>query len=297
MSRCRACSLAVVFALGGCGGAESMNEDAYWFERDTAPIEESAGAYDMQMAYGQSGSYAAQVADFDDIAIASTESTRSRSGRSERLAQSGPAPAPMASDANRTAANPAAEPAELEEPEPSNGPLLVYTAQVVLAIYDVARTQDEALALVESHGGYASERSQYAMTFRVPAAHFREVLDGLDALGDTLSLDWQAADVSEQYRDLDVRLRNALSMQARLQALLDQAESIEDALAIERELERVTLQIEQMRGQLRVLTDRIAFSTITLRFQQVATSDVPTDEYRLPFGWLNGMGVERLLSL
>lgn len=288
--------VAVAFALGGCGASASMSDDAYWFERDTAPVEEAAygGA---AMGYGTSGSYAVQLAsdDMDVVRTASLDSESSRSRRAQRAPA--PSPPPVMSDAGPGASPAETPPADLEEPEPSNGPPLVYTAQIVLAIYDVARTQDEALALVEARGGYASERSQYAMTFRVPAAHFRTVLDELDALGDTLSLDWQAADVSEQYRDLDVRLRNALSMQARLQALLEQVESIEDALAIERELERVTLQIEQMRGQLRVLTDRIAFSTITMRFQQVATSDVPTDEYRLPFSWLNGMGVERLLSL
>ena len=62
-------------------------------------------------------------------------------------------------------------------------------------------------------------------------------------------------------------------------------------------LERVTLDIEQMRGQLRMLADRIAYSTITVNFQELRGGDVPSEDYRLPFPWLNELGLERLLSI
>lgn len=180
---------------------------------------------------------------------------------------------------------------------PRTAPLLIYTGRIVLAIFNVTESQERALALVEAMGGYSAQRSGQSMVFRVPAERFREALEQLAALGDVLSLDWKADDVSDQFRDLQIRLRNATEMRARLEALLQRAERVEDALQIEQQLERITLDIERIRGELRSLGDRIAFSTIEVAFSPMAVTQVPGNDYRLPFPWLNRLGLEFLLQL
>ncbi|MFT6396182.1 MAG: hypothetical protein ACJAYU_000925 [Bradymonadia bacterium] len=176
-------------------------------------------------------------------------------------------------------------------------PLLIYTGAITLAIYDVDEIQVSAVALAESYGGYSSQRTANSVTLRIPAERFRDALDALGDLGDTLSLSWDARDVTDQFNDVEVRLANARAMWERLEILLTQAENVSDALAIERELQRITLEIEMFEGQRREMVDRIAFSTIVVSFSRLPISLVPGDEYRLPFQWLNQLGVERLLSL
>ena len=183
------------------------------------------------------------------------------------------------------------------EQEPTSGQLLIYTASLTLAIYDVTETQARALALVEEMGGYAAQRADSYIQLRVPAARFREALEALGALGDVQSLSWDAQDVTEEFLDVEIRLRNARDMRERLAALLDEAIKVTDALAIEAELQRVTLEIEQLEGRRRSLADRISLATISVYFSQRAISQVPGEEYRLPFQWLNQIGVERLLRL
>ena len=131
----------------------------------------------------------------------------------------------------------------------------------------------------------------------MPAERFREALEALGALGDVQSLSWDAQDVTEEFLDVEIRLRNARDMRERLAALLDEAIKVTDALAIEAELQRVTLEIEQLEGRRRSLADRISLATISVYFSQRAISQVPGEEYRLPFQWLNRIGVERLLRL
>ena len=176
-------------------------------------------------------------------------------------------------------------------------PLLIYTGSVVLAIYDVEATQDAAAEMIAELGGFIAHRSNQRMLLRVPAEHFHIALENFYELGDVLGLDYTANDVSDQHRDLMIRLQNALDMRERLSELLGTAANIEEALMLERELERVTLEIERIRGQLRVLDDRVAFSTIDLRFSAIRTTDVPDQDYRLPFGWLNQLGLPGLLQL
>jgi hypothetical protein len=103
-------------------------------------------------------------------------------------------------------------------------------------------------------------------------------------------------DVTEQFADLEIRLKNAEAVRERLQALLAKAAKIEDALAVERELERITQTIEQMKGRLRLLGELIAFSTITVNFQ-ARPQDQVGSEVRLPFDWLRELGLPPLLNL
>ncbi|MFP4598933.1 MAG: DUF4349 domain-containing protein [Persicimonas sp.] len=133
------------------------------------------------------------------------------------------------------------------------------------------------------------------LTARVPAAKFRSAMEQFGELGDVLDRSWQAQDVTDQVRDLDIRLRNALGLRDRLAALLDDAESVEDALKIESELERITLEIERIRGQLKSFKDRIAYSTIQVSFSAKRTNDVPKEDFLLPFDWLNTLGLQSLL--
>jgi hypothetical protein len=189
---------------------------------------------------------------------------------------------------------PEAKPPEVEE-TPSRGQLLIYSGALVLAIYEVEKTQDEAVAYIDEIGGYVSQRTSKALTARVPAAKFRPAMERLGELGDVLDRSWEAQDVTDQVRDLDIRLRNSLGLRDRLEALLDEAESVEDALQIEAELERITLEIERIRGQLKSFEDRIAYSTIQIEFRARRTDEVPQEDFLLPFDWLNTLGLQSLL--
>ncbi len=185
---------------------------------------------------------------------------------------------------------------ELEQEELKRGQLLIYTGQITLAIYDVRSTQEKAVALVEEMDGYISQRTSNQVIARIPAASFRTALEEMAALGDVLDMNWEAQDVSEEVRDLDIRLRNALQLRDRLESLLERVESVEDALKIEEQLERITLEVERIRGQLLSFEDRIAYSTIVLSFRPKSVVQVPDDDFLLPFPWLHQLGLETLLK-
>ena len=123
------------------------------------------------------------------------------------------------------------------------------------------------------------------LVVRVPAQQFYAALDKLETLGQVSDRYVRAQDVTDAFRDLEMRLRNAEAVRDRLVKLLDKAPDVPQSLEVERELDRITERIELLKGQLKSMGDRIAFSTITIRFQ-AKRDEVINPEFQLPFEWL-----------
>jgi hypothetical protein len=175
-------------------------------------------------------------------------------------------------------------------------PILVYTANLAIAVHHVDERQEQLIALAREHHGFFSVRTGDQLVLRVPAADFDAVMQAIEAAGSILSREVRAEDVGQQYRDIRIRISALDTMRERLEQLLGRAENVEHALQVERELERVVTQLELLKGQLRHLDDRIAYSTITIMFRPVQTLQVD-ERFELPFRWLRELGVDRLLRL
>jgi hypothetical protein len=155
---------------------------------------------------------------------------------------------------------------------------------------------DAAETLARDAGGYLVHRDQRRITVRVPAEKFQPTLAAVLLLGDVLHREVSVRDVTEEFRDLRIRLRNAEAVRDRLEQLLARADKVEQALAVERELERVAGEIEQIKGRLSMLQELIAFSTITVELRPRAIDHLQS-RVRLPFPWLDELGLSGLLSL
>lgn len=175
--------------------------------------------------------------------------------------------------------------------------LLIYTAVLNLAVHQVEDQQNALQAIARAHGGFMARRSGAEMVIRVPAARFEEALAATEALGDVLGRTVDAQDVGEEFRDTNIRLRNLEAMRTRLEELLQHADNVEAALAVEQQLERVTTEIEVLRGRLRSLEDRVTYSTITVHFRARPTAQERVDEFQLPFRWLHRLGLPRLMEV
>ena len=184
--------------------------------------------------------------------------------------------------------DPAKEPAQTRD-------LVIYTARFTMAVYQV----DQGLAAVEKiardNGGFLGQKRDREITVRVPRGRFETTLAAIDKVGDVLHREIQAQDVTDEHVDLEIRIKNARAMQQRLTLLLAKA-NVKDALEIEKELHRVTQELELLEGRMKVLKDKIALSTITVVFQPRGVT-LQTSRVRLPFPWLGALNLPSLLSL
>jgi hypothetical protein len=158
--------------------------------------------------------------------------------------------------------------------QPTAGRQVIYRAAVNLSVKSFAETDRRIGALVNESGGYVSQFSEdrsYGTqrggrwTIRVPVAKFTWLLDQVGQLGVAERRDVQSQDVSEEYVDLESRLKNKQTLESRLLELVaKRGDEIKDVLALESELSRVREEIEKIQGRLRYLTDRVALTTIEI---------------------------------
>lgn len=178
----------------------------------------------------------------------------------------------------------------------ARAPMLIYTASMNLAVFQVAEASKQVETMARDAGGFLARRDDTSMVIRVPVGKFDDLLKRIEKLGDVLHRNVAAEDVTEQFMDVEVRLKNARAVRDRLQQLLEKATKVEESLAIEKELTRVGTEIETLEGKLKYLRDRVAFSTITVSFQP-KQSDTVKPSVRIPVDWLHNLGLGRLLDL
>ena len=167
---------------------------------------------------------------------------------------------------------------------------MIYTAEVYAQTldYDAAiATLRAALAECggyiesynESNGGSYYSGSYYegggrrsaSYTLRIPCEKFESFLSGLSRDFNVIDQYLYSENVTLQYVDLESRINSLTAQQNRLMELLAEAETLEQVLTIEQQLTETRAEIESLTSSLRVLADRVRYSTITLNINETTT--------------------------
>ncbi len=249
-------------------------------------------------------------ADGDSVAsVAPTAPSRREDGVRSRAAGQ-PTPARAAHNVATTVAqtNTGADTRAGSVEQAPASSMIIYAAQIHAQVDHVPAAIDQIIEAISTQGGFLATRNDTSVTMRVPVGRFREALGRIEALGTVIHRDVQAEDVSESFHDLEVHLQNLRSVQTRLQQFLARAANVNDALTVERELERVGGQIDEIEGRMRFLSNRASFSTIsvmltarpvplTVNPHPTPNSYQPLPDINLPFEVLEQLGLPRLLSV
>jgi hypothetical protein len=291
--------LALGIALVGCGStpasatpsldyaSASSGQDAYAAPAlPSLALESSATeSYEVQ-------SVSARPEPRSNLVSATTAPAPARARSSAEYASASPAPAPDVAPPL-----PGAEQQTATDATPG-GPILVYRASFLLSVYEVEKAQVSLKKVAQDLGGFVSSQNDTQLTLRIPSPKFEAALSAVEVAGKVRARHVDALDVGHDYRDLGIRLHTAELMRARFEAMLAQAKNVSEALQVEAELERIVREIEQLKGQLRMLTDQIAFSTLTIEFRPESRPDLDDSEvFRLPYPWLEELGLHQLLEL
>ena len=156
---------------------------------------------------------------------------------------------------------------------------VILNASLALTVSDVSAAFSEASRLTRTSGGYV-EQSSYSgadlasgakpraasLTLRVPADQYDALLAGLRGIqgAKVTGEGSKSSEVTEQYTDLQSRLRNLEATEQSYLKLLDQAKSIPDILTVNDRLDGIRAQIEQIQGRLNVLDKMTDLATIDL---------------------------------
>jgi Domain of unknown function (DUF4349) len=169
---------------------------------------------------------------------------------------------------------------------PSLDRLIIRTVTLSLVVPDVQEVYGQVERIAAEQGGLISgsqvrQEGDYVtatITVRVPAdaATYARTMERLRGLAErVVDEQVQTQDVSEEYVDLESRLRNLRMAEDRLLALYDKAQRLEEVFAVQREITTVRGQIEQAQGRKQAIERRAAMATINLQLRETGAAPRP----------------------
>ena len=133
------------------------------------------------------------------------------------------------------------------------------------ALFDLTR-------LADNNGGFVSNTQSYSdadgeltsgsITIRIPHDQYNSALDLIKDMGTVESITVSGQDVTQEYTDLESRLRNLNAQEEILLDLMSQSKDVGDSIEVQRELSYVMEQIEVIKGRMNYLDNMVSFSTI-----------------------------------
>jgi hypothetical protein len=143
---------------------------------------------------------------------------------------------------------------------------------------DIPEALDKAKKTAQAVDGYVQSETSNSVVLMVPTERTDSILGELAKLGEVTNRDVRVSDVTSQYVDLQIRIENLEKTRQRLQQLLMQSVDVEDVLAVEKELSRVTIQLERLKGQMRTMNRDTTYASVSLTVEEEVTPG--------PVGWV-----------
>jgi len=159
---------------------------------------------------------------------------------------------------------------------PNIKPKIIKSA--VLSIEIGKGTFDDSMVkitkIAESSGGYVSSTESYSnaegkitsgrILIRIPSEKFDISINEIKKIGELKSINISGQDVTQEYVDLESRLKNYEAQEKVLLDLMNKSTSVKDSIEVQKELSNVQGEIEVIKGRMNYLNNMVSFSTIEI---------------------------------
>lgn len=159
---------------------------------------------------------------------------------------------------------------------------IIKTGNLRFQTDDLEKTYEQIKSAVKNGKAFIQNDSQgkeYAsiyrrITVRIPSENFdpfiKDISSGVDYFDNK---EISSQDVTEEYIDIDARLKAKKKLENRYLELLAKANKMSEMLAIEAQLSAIREEIEAKEGQLRYMQNQISLSTITIEFYKTIAEE------------------------
>lgn len=160
----------------------------------------------------------------------------------------------------------------------NNDRLVIYNGNLSLKVKDYHNVEKHIQSKAAELGGYVVESSIYdsgtdyingTIIVKIPQKHFQTYLNDIEKKSIKVTeKSITGNDVTEEYVDLESRLKAKEAVEKRLLALMEQAEKTEDLLKISNDLATVQAEKEQILGRMKYLKNNVDYSTVTIQLEE-----------------------------
>lgn len=154
---------------------------------------------------------------------------------------------------------------------------LIKDGTVDFETVDISATRKLIFKSIEKYKGYLSEDRQYksygrinnTIIIRVPAESFDLLLaDATEGVANFDNKYIAVKDVTEEFLDVEARLKTKKELEARYLELLKKANSVTEILEVEKQAGQLRSEIESIEGRLKYLENNVSLATLTMTFYQ-----------------------------
>ena len=189
---------------------------------------------------------------------------------------------------------------EIEKPKTEVSDMqekIIYSAELSIqvdefdkAIGDIKQFVKDVKGFIESSGTYDPQYSSRAyasakdghMLIRIPSAKFDEAIDKIGEMGKLTNSNISGDNITSQYRDVEVELKNLEIQEERIQEIMKKAENVVDILEIERELNRIRTEINLRKTTIKNWDQLVDYSTIAINIREdkISTSNIEGSPFK-----------------
>ena len=162
---------------------------------------------------------------------------------------------------------------------PTDGEKLIENLYYQIETLQFDDSVQKARSLYESLGGYVQESSVEGLSgrslrfahyvLRIPQDKTSQMKERAGELGNVLRTETSVQNVTDEYYDIEARLKSLRAQEERLLELLEKSGTLEDIVQLEQALSDVTYEIEKLTGALRNYDSLIEYITVTIDLQEV----------------------------
>lgn len=160
--------------------------------------------------------------------------------------------------------------------------IVIKSATLSITVENVSEKVASITAIAEDMGGWVvssivrgnDESRSGTISIRVPAEQFNHVIESIKLDAEKVNSEQiNGQDVTEEYTDLQSRLRNLQAAESQMQTFLEDAQDTDDVLRIYNELVSLRGEIEVAQGRINLLQDSASYSSISVSIAEVSDDD------------------------
>jgi len=154
---------------------------------------------------------------------------------------------------------------------------LIKVGRVEFETDNLSSTRKTIFDAVDAYKGYVSsdqefktpERISNTVIIRIPSDNFDNLLkDATQGVEKFESKEINVQDVTEEFLDVQARLKTKKELETRYLDILKQAKTVTEILEIEQQIGQLRSEIESIEGRLTYLQNQVSFSTLTMTFYE-----------------------------
>ncbi len=164
--------------------------------------------------------------------------------------------------------------------------MIAYTSTIHYEVADVDATRISITDSVKQYEGIIVQETNSYLVVRIPINKYDQFIKTIGSINRIVKSEMYGEDITDVYEDIVLKLESKIKLRERYLLLLNRAERIEDILSIERELERINIEIQSLEGKKNESEKKVEYIKLNIYINKKVMPG--------PLGWIFYLGYKAI---